>query len=76
MKQFFLLAGIFTFNESYAATGSASDGELAVFSVILILMLPVVLVYFIGYIKSRFKDYKEKKLYYKNMLEHNGETGI
>jgi hypothetical protein len=71
MKKFFLFMGILAFNRCYAATGSASDGELAFLSVILLLVLPVATIYFFDFLKSRINDIRTRRMHKKNMTVHN-----
>jgi hypothetical protein len=75
MNKFFLFVAILASNKCYSATGNASDGELALLSVIVILMLPIAAVYFINYLKSRINNSRTRKVLKKNMIEHNGEIG-
>lgn len=72
MKKFFLFSVIFASIECQAATGNASDGELALLSLILLLILPVATVHFIGFLKKRIHDAHARRMVRKNMIQHNG----
>jgi len=73
MKKFILFSVIFASIECQAATGNASDGELALLSIILLLLLPIATIHFIGFVKNRIHDIQARRMGRKNMIQHNGE---
>lgn len=73
MTKIFLYMSIMAFGFCYGATGSASDGELALFAVIAILLLPVAAIYFIHFLKITIHDFRTRRLLKKHMMENNGE---
>ena len=68
MKQFLLLTGILVYCTCNAATGNASDGELALLSVIAILILPLATVYFIDFLKTRIRDMRTRRMFRKHLI--------
>jgi len=75
MNKFLLFLLIIASDICFAATGNASDGELALFSVIVILMLPVATFYFINFLKNKINKSRTRRILKKNLIEHNGEIG-
>ena len=73
MKKFFLFVAILASIKCYAATGSASDGELAVLIVIAVLVLPVASVYFIRFLKHTIRDMHTRRMLENHGIDHNGE---
>jgi hypothetical protein len=73
MKKFFLFAVVLATIRCYAATGSASDGELAVLIVIAILLLPVASVYIIRFLKQTIRDMHTRRMLENHRVDHNGE---
>jgi len=43
-------------NSCYAGTGNARDGDLLIFSLVIILILPLAISYYINLIRKRIKD--------------------
>jgi hypothetical protein len=70
MKKVFLFLVVIASGKCFAATGSASDGELALLSIIMMLMLPLAAVYFTHFVKSRIKDFKAKRMLNKHIIQH------
>lgn len=67
MKQLVLLTCILVSITCNAATGNASDGELALLSVILILILPLVTVYLIDFLKRYIGELKTRRMLRKHI---------
>jgi hypothetical protein len=73
MKKLFLVMLIIASGKCFAATGSASDGELAVLSLIAILMLPLAVAYLFHFLKGRINDFRTKRMLNRHFSGHNGE---
>jgi hypothetical protein len=58
---------------SKAATGSASDGPLFVIAIIGMILLIVGIGSFIDLMKSKFKEYKARKLVKRNSIDQNDD---
>ena len=56
MTRYFLLLTMIIGNACYAGTGNARDGDLFIFSLVVILILPLAISYFVDFIKNRIKD--------------------
>ena len=56
MNRYFLLLAMIIWNSCYAGTGNARDGDLLIFSLVLILILPLAISYYIDLIKKRIRD--------------------
>lgn len=73
MNKFLLFVVILASIKCYAATGSASDGDIAFIIVIAILVMPVAAIYFIRFLKNRISDINTRKMLNKHTIDHNGE---
>jgi hypothetical protein len=73
MKKFILFLFLVASGQCYAATGNASDGELALIAIITILFLPVAALYFIKFMKSRIHDIRTSRMLRKHLAEDNGD---
>lgn len=73
MKKLFLYLAIVASGNCHAATGSASDGDLAFILVIAMLVMPVAVIYFIRFLKHRINDIHTRRMLKKHALDHNGE---
>ena len=73
MSKFFLYLSIMAFSLCYGATGNASDGELALLTVIAMLLLPVAAIYFFHFLKITYNDFRTKRLLKKHMIENDSE---
>jgi hypothetical protein len=74
MKKFIFFIVILASGQCYGATGSASDGELALITIIAILMLPLVAVYLIHFLKHRISDFRTRRLLEKHLMDNNGNA--
>jgi hypothetical protein len=74
MKKFFLFIILVASGQCYAATGNASDGELALIAIITLLFLPVAAIYFIHFLKNSIHDFRDKRMFRKHLAEHNGDS--
>ncbi len=73
MKRLFLFLSVLAFQDCFSATGSASDGELAAFAVILVLMLPIVMAYSIPFIKHSIYSFIKRKKHSEHLIKYDGE---
>jgi hypothetical protein len=73
MKKLFFYLAFLASGNCFAATGNASDGELAILSVITLLMLPLAIVYFIHFLRNRIDDFRIKRMISRQGTGHNGE---
>lgn len=74
MKKLFFLFVILASGQCFAATGSASDGELALVTIIAILLLPLLVVYLFHLLKHRISDFRTRRLLEKHSMDHNGNA--
>jgi hypothetical protein len=72
MKKFIFLFMILPSGQCLAATGSASDGEIALLTITAILLLPVLVVYLFHLLKHRINDFRMRRLLEKHSMDHNG----
>ncbi len=72
MKKFIFLFLILPSGQCFAATGSASDGELALLTITAILLMPVLAVYLFHFLKHRINDFRMRRLIEKHSMNHNG----
>jgi hypothetical protein len=56
MNRYFLLLAMIIWNSCYAGTGNARDGDLFIFSLVIIMILPLAISYYIDFMKNRIKD--------------------
>jgi hypothetical protein len=73
MKKLLLFPLIIASGLCNAATGNASDGDLALISIIALLLLPVAAAYLFHFFKIRIHDIRTKRIFRKHLVEHNGE---
>ena len=71
MKKFFLFLFTVVATNCFAATGDASDGELALLLIITLFLLPVAVAYLLGFIKTQIKLLKTRRQLKKHDVEHH-----
>lgn len=74
MKKLIFLFVILASGKCFAATGSASDGELALLSIIIFLLLPPFMVYLFKMMKHRISDFRARRLLEKHSMDHNNNA--
>jgi len=73
MKRLFLFLSVLAFQNCFSMTGSASDGEITIFTFILIVMIPVVMAYSVPFIKNSINSLIKRKGHSHHLIEHDGE---
>jgi hypothetical protein len=61
MKKYFFFLAVLAYQDCFPMKGNASDGSIAAFAVILLLMLPIAVSYSITFIKQSIHSFLERK---------------
>jgi hypothetical protein len=73
MKKIITVLFILLINDCKAATGNASDGPLMAIAVIGLILLIVGTGYFIDLMKSKLKEFRQRRLIKRNNFDQDGE---